>query len=130
MLDFYNVDAQFHQEVKTRYGVAYRVKVLVPDHGFWINGMMVYPPNVDHPEWGVNPPGIPKQPGKFVVEFNKENGTLWKEVEKKCLEVAQLHHSYTDDSANVDSPKTPFKKDVVITDIPDGPITLDDIPDF
>lgn len=117
MLDFYNVEAEFHQEVKTRYGVAYRVKVKVPDHGFYINGMMVYPPNADHPEWGVMPPGMPRQPGKFVVEFDKEKGTLWKEVEMKCLEVAQLEHSYN-------------HKDVVVTDIPDGPITLDDIPDF
>jgi len=116
MSEDYNVSAEVHQGVRTKYGTAYRVKVFVPDHGLFINGMMVYPPNADHPDWAVLPPGMPRQPGKFVVEFNKSL-PLWLEIEEKCLEAAQLEHSYS-------------KKDVVITDIPDGPITLDDIPDF
>jgi hypothetical protein len=117
MLDDYEVSAEVAGEVKTKYGKAYRVKVLVPEHGFYINGMMVYPPNIDHPEWGVMPPGMPRQPGKFVVEFDKnQNNSLWLQVEEKCLEVAQIEHSTT--------------KDEVITDIPDEPITLKDIPDF
>jgi hypothetical protein len=108
MLDGYKIDAEVSQEVQTKYGVAYRVKVLVRDHGFFINGMMVYPPNADHPEWAVLPPGMPRQPGKFVVEFNKKL-PLWSEIEEKCLEVA---------------------KDVVVEEIPDGPISFDNIPGF
>jgi hypothetical protein len=126
MLDDYNVDAEVAMEVKSKYGIAYRVKVLIPDHGFYINGMMVYPPNVDHEEWGVTPPGMPKQPGKFVVEFNKKH-PFWDQVEVKCIEVAKLVHS---DSIEVAKPQHFVKKDVVVEDIPDGPITLDDIPDF
>ena len=128
MIDDYNVDAEVAGQVTTRYGVGFRVKVLVPDHGFYINGMMVYPPNADHPEWGVMPPGMPRQPGKFVVEFNKKH-TLWFQVEMRCLEVAK---EYESEMARLEPPsKTqPFKKDVVIEDIPDEPITLDDIPDF
>jgi hypothetical protein len=139
MLDYYGVEAEFHQEVPTKYGVAYRVKVLVKDHGFYINGMMVYPPNVDHPEWGVNPPGMPRQPGKFVVEFMKKHPDypddegakhpLWEEVERQCLEVAQAHHMDKEVPASDKSTKAPFKKDVVIEDFDvNAPITLDDIP--
>jgi hypothetical protein len=127
MLDDYEVSAEVAGAVKTKYGVAYRVKACIPEHGFWINGMMVYPPNVDHPEWSVNPPGIPNRKGKFVVEFNK-SFQLWLEVEEKCLEVAQEEHSLIEYESKAVSPTSPIKKDVVIEDIPDGPITLEDIP--
>lgn len=128
MIEDYNVEAEVAQSITTRYGTAYRVKILVADHGFYINGMMVYPPNVDHEEWGVTPPGMPRQAGKFVVEFNKKHA-LWSQVEMRCIEVAK---EYENEAARFEPPikKQPFKKDVVIDDIPDGPITLDDIPDF
>ncbi len=109
----YEVYAEFHRQLQTKYGLAYRVKACVPELGIFINGMMVYAPNQKHPEWKVNPPGMPNQPGKFVVEFNTKL-PLWIEIEAKCLELAKIEHSST--------------KDEVITEIPDGPITLDDIP--
>lgn len=127
-----DISAEVHQEVQTQYGPAYRVKVFIPEHGIFINGMMVYAPNAKYPEWRVLPPGIPHQPNKFVVEFNKKL-PVWLEVEEQCLAVAQLEHSYkkevvnTDD--NVDKPKqNSFKKDVVITDFDENePINLDDL---
>ncbi len=128
MIEDYNVNAEVAQQVSTRYGTGYRVKVFIPDHGIYINGMMVYPPNVDHEEWGVTPPGIPRQPGKFVVEFNKKH-TLWAQVEVKCIEAAQ---EFENETARLEPPtnKQSYTKDVVIEDIPDRPITLDDIPGF
>jgi hypothetical protein len=125
-----DISAEVHQVKQTKYGIAYRVKAFIPEHGIFINGMMVYAPNAKYPEWRVMPPGMPNQPGKFVVEFNKHL-PLWQEVEERCLEVAQLEHSNTKDEVIEDIPiASTIKKDVVIEDIPEGPITLDDIPDF
>ncbi len=127
-----DISAEVHQEVQTKYGKAYRVKVFIPEHGIFINGMMVYPPNAKYPEWRVMPPGIPNQPNKFVVEFNKHL-PLWQEVEERCLDVAQLEHSDNKDvtNTNVDENKPDersIKKDVVIDDFDvNEPINLDDI---
>lgn len=110
MPKLFNIDAEVTPST-VKFG--YRVKVWDKELGFYINGMMVYPPNPKYPEWGVMPPGVPRAPGKFVIEFNKKL-PLWNEIAEKCIEVAQIEHSNT--------------QDVVITDIPDGPITLEDIP--
>lgn len=127
-----DMSAEVHKEVQTKFGTAYRVKVFIPEHGIFINGMMVYAPNAKYPEWRVMPPGMPNQPGKFVVEFNKQL-PLWQEVEEVCLAVAQLEHPYkkeevtTDDNVNKPT-ETSFKKDVVITDFDvSEPINLDNI---
>lgn len=106
----FNIDAEVTPS-KVKFG--YRVKVWDKEMGIYINGMMVYPPNPKYSEWGVTPPGVPGVPGKFLVEFNKKL-PLWEEIKEKCIEVAQIEHSNT--------------KDVVVEDIPDGPINLDDIP--
>lgn len=127
-----DISAELHKEVKTQYGVAYRVKALIPEHGIFINGMMVYPPNVKYPEWRVMPPGMPKQPGKFVVEFNKHL-PVWQEVEERCLEVAQLEHAGKEEIVTkIKDENKPFdhsnKKDVVVEDFDvNAPINLDDI---
>lgn len=107
----FNIDAEVTPS-NAKFG--YRVKVWDKELGIYINGMMVYPPNPPkYPEWGVLPPGVPRKPGKFVIEFNKQF-PLWNEVYEKCVEVAQIEHS--------------ISKDVVLTDIVDGPINLDSIP--
>ena len=127
MINLHEVRAEVHGEVKTKYGIAYRVKVFVPEEGFYINGMMVYPPNIDHDYWGVNPPGIPRRKGKFVVEFDKKK-PFWKDVEKKCLEVGQLEYSNSPEYSNSKDVVIAPSGDVVLKNIPDGPINLDDIP--
>jgi hypothetical protein len=127
-----DISAEVHQEVKTKYGIAYRVKAFIPEHGIFINGMMVYPPNAKYPDWRVMPPGIPKQPNKFVVEFNKHL-PVWQEVEERCLEAAQLEHSgkQEESATKIEVNKSvgmPKHKDVVIEDFDvNAPINLDDI---
>lgn len=110
----FNIDAEVTPS-KAKFG--YRVKVWDKELGIYINGMMVYPPNKRYPEWGAVPPGMYKQPGKFVVEFNKEF-PLWKEINERCIEVAQIEHLN----------RNPHQ-DTVITDFDENePINLDDIP--
>lgn len=113
MPKIFNIDAEVTPS-NVKFG--YRVKVWDKQLGIYINGMMVYPPNAKYPEWGVLPPGVPKQSGKFVVEFNK-TFMLWKEIKEKCIEVAQEAHSQKP------------KEDVVITEFDENaPISLDDVP--
>lgn len=115
MPKLHTIEAEVHKTVPTSVGTAYRVKVSILDLGMYINGMMVYPPNAKFDQWGVTPPSRPAGRGKyaFIVEFNKKEA-LWGEIYDKCVEVAQLEYQNS--------------KDEVLTDIPDGPINLDDIP--
>lgn len=115
MPKLHTVEAEVHKAVTTSVGTAYRVKVSILDLGMYINGMMVYPPNAKFDQWGVTPPSRPAGRGKyaFIVEFNKKEA-LWEEIYDRCVEVAQLEYLNS--------------KDEVLTDIPDGPINLDDIP--
>jgi hypothetical protein len=116
MPKLFNVDAEFHTTVATKMGTAYRIKVLIPELGIFINGMMVYPPNPKFPQWGVTAPSRLAGRGQYkeVVEFNKKL-PLWEEIYDKCIEVAQLEYANS--------------KDEVITDFDESePINLDDIP--
>jgi hypothetical protein len=111
----FNIDAEVTPS-NAKFG--YRVKVWDKELGIYINGMMVYPPNSKYPEWGVVPPGVPRQKGKFVVEFNKQL-PLWEEVKARCIEVAQVEHLQKKDEV----------VDEVVTDFDEEkPISLDDIP--
>lgn len=112
MHKLHNIEAQVHKPLEK----GYRVKVSILDLGIYINGCVVFPPNGEHTNWAVYPP---KQQvfGNYIpiVEFNKKL-TLWQEIFDTCVDEVKLYLSES--------------KDVVIRDIPDGPITLDDIPDF
>jgi hypothetical protein len=109
----YSVEAQIHKQLEK----GFRVKVLLLDLGVYINGFRVLPPNEEHDKWTVYPPSQHVGFGNYitVVEFDKKH-MLWIEIYEACVEAVQIYMSQG--------------KDVVITDIPDGPITLDDIPDF
>lgn len=113
MPKLYTVEAEVHQSAKVVNG--YRVKVSVIDLGLYINGMVVYPPDGEHKEWSVLTPARPTGKGGWarIVEFNKKL-PLWEHIYEACVDAAKLEESYG--------------KDVVITDIPDEPINLDDIP--
>lgn len=112
MPKLHTVEASVHKQ----YGEAYRVKVSVLDLGIYINGMMIYPPNQDHEEWAVLTPARPAGRGKWarIVELNKKK-PLWEHIYEACVDAVKL------EMANV-------SKDVVIDDIPEGPISFDDIP--
>ena len=110
----FNIEAEVAPSSATSKGI--RVKVWDKELGFYINGMMVYPPNPKYPEWGVVPPSRLSVRGRYMyyVEFDKKK-QLCKEVYDKCVEVAQI------DYAN--------NQDVVITDFDENePINLADIP--
>ncbi len=113
MPKLYTVEAEVHKTATVNGG--YRVKVSVLDLGLYINGMMVYPPNEKYDEWSVLTPARLAGRGRYVhiVEFNKKL-PLWEHIYDACVDVAKLEHSYS--------------KDVVITDIPDEPISFDEIP--
>ncbi len=111
MPKLHTIEVQVHMELK----VGYRVKILLLDLGCYINGARVFPPKDDH-DWTLYPPQQ-KVGSKYidVVEFD-HNTSLWEEMYKTSIDAVK---QYIADS-----------KDVVIEDIPDRPLTLDDIPDF
>lgn len=111
MPKLHTIEAEVHKQLEK----GYRVKVLVLDLGFYINGMVVFPPNNEHKEWAVYPPKLHAGFGNYVaiIEFDKKQ-FLWIEIFEACVDAVKLRMSDT--------------IDVVITDIPDDPITLADIP--
>lgn len=82
----FDVSAEVHQTA----GAGYRVKVLVPDIGIYINGFMVFPPNGEN-DWAVYPPLLGRAGrGKYryTVEFNKQL-ELWDEIYTACVEAVK-----------------------------------------
>ena len=115
MPKLFTVTAEVHHSAKITNG--YRVKISLPELGIYINGMMVFPPHDQYPDWSVVPPSKLKGRGIWVgiIEFNKKL-PLWQEIHDACIDAAKLEHQLTED--------------VVVEDIPDGPINLDAIPFF
>lgn len=115
MPKLFTVEAEVHKEANVAGG--FRVKVSVINLGLYINGMMVYPPNEEKNQgnWMVLTPARRAGRGRWVhmVEFNKKL-PLWEEIYDACVDAAKLEHQ--------------FSKDVVIEDIPEGPVDFSDIP--
>ena len=86
----YNLEAQVHKSLKNKQGklFGYRVKlfVLEPDLGFFINGMVVCPPNDKVAEWVVY---TPKVGNARIVEFNGKESKLWPEIQIVCLDAVK-----------------------------------------
>jgi len=112
----FTVVADVHKPI----GNGYRVKVSVTDIGLYINGMVIYPPNDEHNDWSVNTPSRPAGRGKYarIVEFNMKL-PLWQEIHEACIETVK---GYISDGL------VSHVQDVVVMDIPDGPLNLDDVP--
>jgi len=113
MPNLYTVHAEIHKEINK----GYRIKVLLPDLGLYINGFMAFRPHDQYTEWSLVAPSQPAGRGiyKAVTEFDK-NKPLWQEIFEACLNAAQaeeLAHR---------------PKDVVLEDISDEPIDLSTIP--
>lgn len=100
----YNVEAQFHMELIdkiTKKAYAYRVKVLVLDDdlSFEINGMVVFPPSVEKPNWTVYTPTVGKA---RIIGFNtketSQKSLLWPDIQAACIAATQeyLRHSRLD----------------------------------
>ncbi len=116
------VKVDVHQEVYE----GFRVKVLLPDIGMFINGVRVYPPNPKHPDkWVVYTPEYgERQKGKRpkrAVEFSSKL-PLWHMVVEACIEAIK---EYTAGDPTSDYHSV---KDVVLDDIDDAPIDLSLIP--
>ena len=116
MTKVYTVIAEVHKPLP--HG-GYRVKVSLPDLGMYINGMVVFPPNNDKPDWYVQPPSKLAGRGKWVgiVEFNKKH-LLWDEVYDACTKAVEVYLLEEDQAV----------QDVVPKDIDDTPIDFSAIP--
>lgn len=111
------VKVEVHKEIHE----GWRVKLLIPSVGLYINGMRVYPPNEKHPnEWVVITPSYGK--GR-IVEFNPHL-ELWGLVRDACIDAVKEH--------TAGDPVPPAyhrtSQDVVPDDIDDKPIDLSEIP--
>lgn len=87
--------------------------------GLFLNSFSVMPSRYEGQEYWVQPPK--QKTGvawKTIAEFDRSY-PLWDIIEQKILEAVKHYKS--------DMP-LPRIKDVVVEDIPDDPITLDDIP--
>ena len=97
----------------------YYVKITFVGMGIFVNSFSFMPSKFENQPYWVQPPKH-LQKGKGwtpTVDFDKSY-PLWEEIERNATEAVELYKRQ--DSLPV--------KDVVIEDIPDGPITLDDIP--
>ena len=90
-MKLYSVEAQWHMELKDKKSgkvYAHRVKVFVldADLGFYINGMVVYPPDNENLEWRVYTPKVGKA---RIIEFNGKESKLWPEIKEVCIDAVK-----------------------------------------
>ena len=111
MPKLYTIHAEVHKAINK----GYRIKVLLPEIGMYINGFMAFRPHDQFTEWSVVPPSQPAGRGVWrgIVEFDKKQA-LWQEIFDACIDAAKAEEL------------TP--KDVVLEDISDEPIDLSGIP--
>lgn len=98
-MKLFNVEAEWHMVLKTG---GHRVKVLVLDSdlGFYINGMVVYPPDGDkHMDWTVYTPRVGNA---RIIEFAAKTSKLWPEIKEACIDAVkeQLRHDGLDSAAD------------------------------
>lgn len=95
-MNIFNIEAEYHMPLKNKQGVyfGHRVKValLDPELGFFINGMVVCPPNEKSTEWSVF---TPKQGNARIIEFNGKESKLWPEIKEACLKAVREHERPT-----------------------------------
>lgn len=101
----YNLDAECHMQLKNG---GYRVKLAILDHGLYINGMVVFPPNSEHGnKWNVYTPSANRA---RLVEFNSKL-PLWEEIKDACIDAVKLYQSNEKvDDGLLDLPKEEFDK--------------------
>lgn len=96
----YYVEAQVHMELVdkvTKKAYAYRVKVLVLDDdlSFEINGMVVFPPSDEKPNWTVYTPTVGKA---RIIGFNtnetSKKSLLWPDIQAACIEATQKYRGF------------------------------------
>jgi hypothetical protein len=94
-MKLFNVEAQWHMLLKTG-GHRVKVSVLNPDLSFYINGMVVYPPDGDkYQDWSVL---TPKVGNARIIEFAAKTSKLWPEIKEACIDAVkeQLRHDKLD----------------------------------
>jgi hypothetical protein len=103
MPKLYNLDAECHMQLKNG---GYRVKLAILDHGLYINGIVVFPPNSEHGnKWNVYTPAAGKA---RLVEFNSKL-PLWEEVKDACIDAVKIYRSNEEtDDGLLDLPKEEF----------------------
>ncbi|AGL62075.1 hypothetical protein L336_0367 [Candidatus Saccharimonas aalborgensis] len=104
----FEVEAEVHKPV----GAGYRVKVLIPDIGIYINGFMVFPPNGEQ-DWAVYPPLLGRAGrGKYryTVEFNMQF-PLWEEIRQACIEAVKSATGLSDEDDSTSNTQPTRKSD-------------------
>lgn len=86
MQNKFTVEASVHKQLAK----GYRVKVSIPEIGIYINGMVVFPPSDEHPDWNVCTPAQRAGRGKYThfIEFNKKL-ELWGDIYEACVEAVK-----------------------------------------
>lgn len=89
MPKLYNVEAEVHTQLKNK---GYRVKVKILDDtiAMYINGMVVFTPSDEYPEWKVY---TPKVFNARIVEFAKSS-PLWQQIQEACIDAVKLDETY------------------------------------
>ena len=80
----HTIEVTVRNELATKKGKGYRLKVSVLDLGLYIDGFRAIPSNKNQSGWWVQPPSN-NVGGKWInaVEFDKTK-VLWNEIEKSC----------------------------------------------
>jgi len=83
------IEVKVHKPVND----GFRVKVSIINLGFYLNGVLVFPPNDKHEDWVVYPPSI-KTAFKSIypAEFDKKKD-LWLEIQEACVDALKLYQS-------------------------------------
>lgn len=89
----FNVEAEWHMELfnkkKDFFGHRVKVSVLNTELGFYINGMVVCPPETSKTgNWEVY---TPKQGNARIIEFNGKESKLWHEIKEVCIDAVKEH---------------------------------------
>ncbi len=116
MTDDYGIEVEVRGEI----GDGYRLKVSATSIGMYVDGFRALRSAKNHSGYWIQSPAQ-KVNGKWIhtPEFSTKTD-FWAQLEQSCLNAI---NDYETD--------VPYRgKDTVITDIPDEPINLDDIPDF
>ncbi len=92
-MSIFTIEAEYHMPLKNKQGVyfGHRVKVALLDSelGFYINGMVVCPPDANkNTDWVVF---TPKQGNARIIEFNGKESKLWPEIRQACLDAVWEH---------------------------------------
>lgn len=85
----YYVEGEVHKQLASG-GYRVKAKILDDNIAMYINGLIVFAPSDNHPDWTVY---TPKAGNARIVEFAK-NSPLWQEIQEACIDAVKLEETY------------------------------------